>query len=119
MNQPRTRPHIYDNTDVPDTFAPKEKENKPDWSIFPFTELEEVLKVFEFGVKKYGKPFTYRQGNGVSKRDLFAATFRHLLEIHKGNLTAKDSHCYHWAHIVANGLMYLSHPEEKEKPTWP
>ena len=118
MSLSYTRPHIYDNTDVPDTFAPKEKENKPDWSIFPFTELEEVLKVFEFGVKKYGSSFSFRRGHGVSKPDLFSASIRHLLEIHKGNLIAEDSQCYHWAHLAANAIMALSHPKEKEKNTW-
>lgn len=119
MSLSYTRPDIYANTEVSNTFAPKERENKPDWSIFPFTELQEVLKVFEFGVKKYGSPFSFRRGHGVSKPDLFSASIRHLLEIHKGNSIAEDSKCYHWAHLAANALMALSHPEEKEKNTWP
>jgi len=104
---------VLDNKEAPKE-APKEKENKPNWSIFPFTELEEVLKVFEFGAKKYGAPFTYRRGKGVDKNDLFAAIFRHLLEIHKENLIAEDSQCYHYAHIIANCLMALSHIEKDE-----
>ena len=119
MSLSYTRPDNYSNTDIPKDFAPKEKENKPNWAIFPFTELEEVLKVFEFGVKKYGSPFSFRRGQGVSKSDLFSASIRHLLEIHKGHSIAEDSNCYHWAHLAANAIMALSHPEEKEKTTWP
>lgn len=88
--------------------APKEKNGKPDWSVFPMTELEEVLKVFEFGAKKYGEPFTYRKGEGVPVTDLYSATFRHLLEIHKKKEIAEDSQCYHWAHVAANALMAIT-----------
>ena len=41
--------------------APKEYEGKVNWPIFPFREAESVVRVFEYGVRKYGKPFTYRE----------------------------------------------------------
>jgi hypothetical protein len=88
--------------------APKEKEGKLDWSCLPLTELQEVVKVFEFGKKKYGKAFTYRQSNGVPKEDLFAAIMRHLERIQSGEEIAKDSKCLHVAHVIANCLMYIS-----------
>jgi hypothetical protein len=88
--------------------APKEKEGKLDWSCLPLTELQEVVKVFEFGKGKYGKAFTYRQSNGVPKEDLFAAIMRHLESIQSGEEVAEDSKCLHIAHIIANGLMYIA-----------
>jgi hypothetical protein len=97
--------------------APKEKSNKADWSIFPFSEAEEVLKAFAFGVQKYGAPFTYRQGTGVPEGDLFSATVRHLHEIQNGKITAKDSNCLHWAHIACNALMAISTLKKRQTLT--
>lgn len=87
--------------------GPKEKEDKPDWAIFPFDEAEHVLKVFEYGAMKYGKPFTYRQL--VNPDDLLAATIRHLICIQNGFSCDRESDLLHWAHIAANSLMALSH----------
>jgi hypothetical protein len=87
--------------------GPKEKEGKPDWSIFPFDEAQHVLYVFEYGAKKYGAPFTYRK---LVPRDyLLAATIRHLIEIQNGCDLDRESCLLHWAHVAANALMALSH----------
>jgi len=88
--------------------APKEKEGKLDWSCLPLTELQEVVRVFMFGKKKYGGAFTYRQSNGVPKEDLIAAMMRHLERIQAGEEVADDSQCLHIAHIAANCLMYIA-----------
>ncbi len=87
--------------------GPKEKEDKPDWSIFPFDEAEHVLRVFEYGAKKYCKPFTYRQL--VPPDELLAAAIRHLICIQNGFSCDRESGLLHWAHIAANALMALSH----------
>jgi len=94
--------------------APKEKEGKDRWHIFPFRECREVLKAFEFGVQKYGKPFTYRQGDGLPQEDMFDATMRHLEQIQAGEHSAADSNCLHWAHIAADALMAITR-ELKER----
>lgn len=91
----------------PQFHGPKEKEGKPDWSVFPFEEAQFVLAVFEYGAKKYCEPFTYR--DLVPPDDLFAATIRHLVEIQEGQSVDRESMCFHWAHIAANALMSLSH----------
>ena len=88
--------------------APKDDNLKPDWSVFPFDEADSVRKVFEYGAKKYGKPFTYRRGNGVEESRLWAATFRHLLQIQKGESIDPESLCYHWSHVAANALMAIA-----------
>lgn len=95
--------------------GPKEKEGKPDWSVFPFFEAEEVLKAFSFGAQKYGAPFTYRQGQGVPESDLIAATFRHLIAIQQGEDIASDSSCLHWSHIAANALMSIYTVNQRRK----
>ena len=99
---------LYNSIGSSTETAPKDKTNKPSWHIFPFEELEEVRKVFEYGVQKYGAPFTYRQGSGVPQPDLWDATLRHLLQIQKGEDCATDSLLLHWAHIAANALMAIT-----------
>jgi hypothetical protein len=88
--------------------GPKETEGKLDWSVFPFNEAQEVCKVFVEGARKYGAPFTYRQGIDVNK--LFAAAIRHLVQMQIYGMDSCDneSGCFHAAHVAANALMILS-----------
>ena len=95
-----------DNTQLP-ARGPKELTGKPDWSSFPFAEAENIVRVFEYGAKKYGAPFTYRKL--VPVNELLSALIRHAVEIQNGNLIDEESGCYHAAHVCANALMLLSH----------
>ena len=101
----------------PKKTAPKEKSNKPDWAIFPFSEAEEVLKAFTFGAKKYGAPFTYRIGTGVPEDDLLSAVIRHLTAIQNGEDIAPDSQCLHWSHVACNALMAITTYQIKQRQT--
>jgi len=89
--------------------GPKELTGKRDWSIFPFREAGHVVDVFEYGVKKYGEPFTYRAG--IPQGELLAAIIRHAIQMLEGHGEDAESHCLHAAHIAANGLMLLSGEE--------
>jgi hypothetical protein len=91
--------------------GPKETAGKRNWSIFPFKEATEVLKVFEYGAGKYGEPFTYRKGIPVD--ELLAAIFRHAVEIHNNHNVDSESGLSHAAHIAANALMLLSNEGNK------
>lgn len=86
--------------------GPKEINGKPNWAVFPFTEAEYVVKVFEHGVSKYGAPFTYRKG--IPKDELWSAIMRHLIAIQNGDEIDNESGCPHMAHIAANAMMALS-----------
>lgn len=89
-----------------DDRGPKESTGKPDWSVFPFKEAEDVVKVFEYGSNKYGAPFTYRKG--IPTTELWAAIMRHAIAIQSGDDVDPESGCKHMAHIAANALMALS-----------
>lgn len=97
--------------------GPKDKTGKPDWSVFPFTEAEEVLKVFEYGIQKYGAPFTYRKG--IPIEELLAATIRHLVQIQNAvqmhDMLDNESYCLHAAHVAANALMMISQIQKQLK----
>ena len=96
--------------------GPKEKEGKTHWKYFPFEECEEVVKTFEYGVKKYGEPFTYRKG--IDPLDLMEAAMRHLIEIQKGNILDSESGLNHFAHVAATALMALSQYKRKENENY-
>jgi hypothetical protein len=103
--------------------APKEKEGKVDWSVFPMREAEKAIEGFVYGVIKYGKPFSYRDGTGLLQRDMFAACVRHLRAIQDGELCDKESGCWHWSHIFCNSLMAIAgilrrKELELQEPLW-
>lgn len=91
--------------------GPKELTGKRDWSVFPFREAGSVCDVFEYGAKKYGKPFTYRAG--IPTCELLAAIIRHSICIQEGQLIDDESGLPHAAHVAANALMMLSGQNEQ------
>lgn len=86
----------------------KEDFEKLDWSVFPFHEAREVVKVFEYGAMKYKSPFSYRCGIECSR--LFAALIRHAAAMQYNGYHSKDdeSGFLHAAHIAANALMIIA-----------
>jgi hypothetical protein len=86
--------------------GPKETEGKIDWSVFPFVEAQAVVRVFEYGARKYKAPFTYRLG--IPTEELLAAIVRHVVRIQEGEFLDEESNLLHAAHIAANALMLLS-----------
>jgi hypothetical protein len=86
--------------------GPKELTGKRDWSVFPFREAGPVVDVFEYGVRKYGRPFSYRAG--IPTGELLAAIIRHAVHIQDGQELDEESGLPHMAHIAANALMAMS-----------
>jgi len=93
-------------------------EGKPQWDVLPWDALTKVVEAFEFGVKKYKKPFTYKEGIPFNK--LFSATMSHLIAwFYFKEDYASDSGIHHLAHVCANALMLLSIIDMKEFDTRP
>ncbi len=90
----------------PETRGPKDQAGKTDWSVFPFLEASEVVRVFAFGANKYGAPFTYRKG--IPQEELWSAAMRHLIAYQSGETVDPESGCSHIAHVAANALMMLA-----------
>lgn len=81
------------------------KDNKPMWELLPLTVLEEVVKVYTFGAKKYGA--NRWQNLPDAKERYKAAMLRHLVELDKGNMTDRESGLHHAAHMVWNAIAIL------------
>lgn len=109
------------NVDFTDAYGNvlKYNEGKPDWSTIPWSAMEDVVRVFEYGRNKYKDSFTYIAGIPVSS--LFASAIRHLITwyYNRENLDPETG-CNHLAHAVANALMILSYyknkPEFDDRP---
>jgi len=86
----------------------KYAEGKPSYSVLPYDALEQVIKVFEYGAGKYGRPFTYRAGIPFSR--LFESAMRHLVYWYYWHEDYDpETNCYHLAHAAANCLMLLTY----------
>lgn len=105
------------------TEAPqKDTEGKHDWSLLPFSQLEEVVRAFEWGTYHTPRP-DGSKGYGVdnwkthkpenAKRYYFAANMRHLLAWWGGETRDPSSGCHHLAHVVANCLILMFHEDER------
>ena len=71
--------------------------NKLQWSLLPFTALEEVVRVLEFGMKKYSKDNWMK----VKPMDRYVdAAFRHLIQYANGEQNDKETDLPHLAHGV-------------------
>ena len=90
----------------------KYDKNKTAWHLLPFSELQEVSQVFEYGEKNYGKN-NWQQIENADER-LWNAAMRHLIAA-KDNISAIDNetNLSHLAHCVTNLLFLLWYKNQK------
>lgn len=81
------------------------KDDKLRWDLLPLEEIEEVVKVFHAGAKKYGPNRWQNLPDAYNRYK--AAMFRHLIEVEKGNAVDEDTGCLHMAQVVTNALFML------------
>jgi hypothetical protein len=107
------RPAV-DSDFIKPTQAVKFDEGKRDWSLLPYDSIEEIIKVLEFGAKKYNEPgqgpdtWNWAKGAGLGKWRTLAAIFRHLTSYAKGETYDPESGLNHLAHVGC-GVLFLLH----------
>jgi hypothetical protein len=74
------------------------------WRGVNLTALEEMVKVLEFGAKKYA-PNKWKKGLTISS--INNSLVRHVLALYKGERFDKESNVSHYGHILCN-LMFMS-----------
>lgn len=78
---------------------------KADWSLMPTHLLEEVVRVWEYGAKKYA---AWNWAKGMKWSIPYACIIRHLYAYWwKGERNDKESGCSHLAHVVCNVMMLM------------
>jgi len=78
------------------------------WHLMPEAALEEVLKVLEFGAKRYGDLNWLEHADEVQWTRYMNALERHLKRFKRGTDKDPDSSNYELAHIACNALMLLT-----------
>lgn len=75
------------------------------WDLLPLEEIEDIVKVYTAGSKKYGDNLWQDLDNGYQRYK--AAMMRHLLEYEKGSRFDKETGCHHLAQCCWNCLAML------------
>jgi hypothetical protein len=86
-------------------------EKKLKWSLVDFKSLEDMVRVLEFGAKKY-EPENWKKG--LYTREIIESMIRHLTEFLNGEDNDIESNLPHTGHILCNA-MFLSYMM-REKP---
>jgi len=85
--------------------ADKESKGKLRFSLLPIEAVREIIKVFEFGAKKYSD-FNWRKGCEWSK--YYDATQRHLTAYWNNENTDAETRLLHLAHAGCCVLILLT-----------
>ena len=75
------------------------------WDLLPLEDIEDVVRVYTEGVKKYAPNSWQNLPDGYNRYK--AAMFRHLLEYEKGNTIDEETGCKHLAQVVWNAIAML------------
>lgn len=83
----------------------EEKAKKMRPSLLPIDVLIELIKVFEYGAKKYSKD-DWKQHVTENPEQIVDASLRHILAEMQGELKDEESGLHHLSHAIVN-LMFL------------
>lgn len=86
-------------------------EGKLKWSLVDFKSLESMVKVLEYGAKKYGKN---NWKKGFPQEEIIESMLRHIFAFLNGEKLDKESGLPHTGHIMCNA-MFLEFMENKGK----
>lgn len=75
--------------------------DKLQWNLVDFKPLEGMVRVLEFGAKKYS-PGNWKKGMGTDK--IFESLMHHLVAIQSGEENDPESGLPHTGHILCNAM---------------
>ena len=81
------------------------------WELLPLQDIEDVVKVYTAGAKKYGPDQWQNLPDGYKRYK--AALFRHLVEYEKGNWLDPETGCIHLAQVAWNAIAMLHIEKER------
>lgn len=103
-----SKPHWWEKPQAPaePTQGMKFDNNKLDYTLVPWEGMQEIVKVLEFGAKKYARD-NWKHVENADTRYL-AAAFRHLVQYNNGELTDSETGVSHLAHAGCCILFLLA-----------
>lgn len=90
----------------------KHDKDKAMWSLLPWPEIEEVVRVLTFGAKKY-KRDNWRKVEDGERRYLDAA-LRHVSAIGRDEKDDEETGLSHYAHAIASLLFAFWHSKQEK-----
>ena len=87
-------------------------DDKLRWELLPLEDVEDIVKVYTAGAKKYGPDQWQNLPDGI--RRYKAALLRHLVEFDKGNEIDEETGCRHLAQVCWNAIAML-HISKQQK----
>ena len=82
------------------------------WELLPLEDVEDIVRVYTAGAKKYGPDQWQNLPDGI--RRYKAALLRHLVEFDKGNEIDEETGCRHLAQVAWNAIAML-HISKQQK----
>ena len=98
MGKPKIKPKIW-----PADKALRYNSDKLKWSLVHFKSLEPLVRVLEFGAKKYA-PENWKKG--LDKKEILESMMRHLAALMDGESCDSESGIHHMGHIQCNAMFY-------------
>ncbi len=94
-----------DEDDLNGIFADRYNKGKIKWSLVDFESLEDMVRVLEFGAKKYA-PNNWKKG--LHTTEIIDSLLRHLFAYQRGEENDQESGISHIGHVLCNA-MFLAH----------
>lgn len=86
-------------------------EGKPKWTLVHFESLIPLVRVLEYGAKKYA-PYNWQKP--MSRMDILDSMQRHMAKLIDGEENDEESGLPHVGHILANAMFYSFHVTNKK-----
>jgi hypothetical protein len=81
-------------------------QGKPQWSLVDFKSLEPLVRVMEYGAKKYER-FNWQKGLDLNQT--LESLARHLFALMRGEIVDPESGEKHIGHIFCNAMFWEYH----------
>ena len=81
-------------------------DGKPKWSLVYYPAIEDMIRVLEFGCKKYDKNNWKKPMN---REEILESIQRHLAKLFEGEEIDSESLEHHISHIMARCMFYFYH----------
>jgi len=85
---------------------------KPRWSLLHYPSIEPLVRVMEYGERKYTRN---NWKIGLDKLEILDSLSRHLFALINGEERDKETKELHAGHIMANAMFYIYHVNEEIK----
>lgn len=87
-------------------------QGKPQWSLVDFKSLEPMVRVMEYGAKKYARE---NWKKGLDLNQILESLSRHLFALMSGEIVDSESGQEHIGHIMANAMFWQYHYEKNKQ----